>query len=96
MGVAESLEKLRIMARTDEALRRQLLDTKDSPDPLKEFCRISTQFGCPIAPMDLVAFGEETYASMRRSTNGGGENSPLLEWEDDYYELFLAELRRET
>lgn len=29
---------------------------------------------------------------MRRSTNGGGENSPLLAGEDDYYELFLSEL----
>ena len=37
-------------------------------------------------------FGEESYAAMRRSTNGGGENSPLLAWEDDYYELFMAEL----
>ena len=30
--------------------------------------------------------------TMRRSTNGGGENSPLLVGEDDYYELFLEEL----
>ena len=36
--------------------------------------------------------GEEAYAGMRRATNGGGENSPLLTGEDDYYELFLEEL----
>jgi hypothetical protein len=30
---------------------------------------------------------------MRRSTNGGGENSPMLEGEDDYYELFLSDLQ---
>ena len=29
---------------------------------------------------------------MRRATNGGGENSPLLVGEDDYYELFLEDL----
>ena len=29
---------------------------------------------------------------MRRSTNGGGENSPMLAWEDDFYELFMANL----
>jgi hypothetical protein len=29
---------------------------------------------------------------MRRSTNGGGENSPGLSYEDDYYELFIAEI----
>ncbi len=93
MNVAESLEKLRIMARADEELRQRLLETKESRDPLKAFCEISTQAGCPLAPMELVVFGEESYASIRRSTNGGGENSPLLEWEDDYYELLLAELR---
>ena len=36
--------------------------------------------------------GEEAYAAMRRSTNGGGENSPMLEGEDDFYELFFAGL----
>ena len=96
MEVAESLEKLRMMARTDEALRQKLLATKQEAEPLKSFCRISMQAGCPLMPMELVVFGEETYASMRRSTNGGGENSPLLEWEDDYYELFLAELRSDV
>jgi hypothetical protein len=27
---------------------------------------------------------------MKRSTNGGGENSPMLAGQDDFYELFLA------
>jgi len=27
---------------------------------------------------------------MKRSTNGGGENSPMLEGQDDFYELFFA------
>ena len=40
--------------------------------------------------MDLITAGEEAYAAMRRSTNGGGENSPMLEGEDDFYELFFA------
>ena len=42
--------------------------------------------------MDLVSAGEDSYAAMRRSTNGGGENSPLLQGEDDLYEMFLIEL----
>ena len=41
---------------------------------------------------DLIQEGEEAYAAMRRSTNGGGENSPLLSGEDDYYEMFFASL----
>ena len=42
--------------------------------------------------MNLITAGEEFYATMRRSTNGGGENSPMLEGEDDFYELFFAGL----
>ena len=29
---------------------------------------------------------------MKRSTNGGGENSPMIKDEDDFYELFFANL----
>ena len=43
--------------------------------------------------MDLIHAGEEFYGNMRRSTNGGGENSPKLDGEDDFYELFMASLR---
>ena len=42
--------------------------------------------------MDMVTAGEDFYATMRRSTNGGGENSPKLEGEDDFYELLMASL----
>ena len=42
--------------------------------------------------MELILAGEEAYAAMRRSTNGGGENAPLLKGEDDLYEMFLIEL----
>ena len=37
--------------------------------------------------------GDEFYAAMKRSTNGGGENSPVLTGEDDPYELFFAGLQ---
>ena len=47
-----------------------------------------------IYDMDIIALGEEEYAAMKRSTNGGGENSPVLEGQDDYYELFMMELER--
>ena len=94
MGVAEILEQLRIKALSDPALKAALLATRDHPDPLSEFCRISTNAGLPISDMDVIEYGEYAYASMRRSTNGGGENSPLLNTEDDTYEVFLSELER--
>lgn len=92
MTTAEKLEILRRLAREDAALRKQLLSTRQSEDALEDFCRISSENGVDLSPIDIVMYGEESYAAMRRSTNGGGENSPLLEWEDDYYELFMAEL----
>ena len=49
-------------------------------------------YGVSIYEMDLAMAGEEFYAEIKRSTNGGGENSPAPEGEDDFYELFLAAL----
>ena len=92
MGIGEILEKLKELAVNDKELRKKLLDTKKSESPVADFCKLSTAAGLPLSAMDLIAYGEESYAAMRRSTNGGGENSPLLNWEDDAYEMFLAEI----
>ena len=92
MDIPETLEVLRKKALADDALRQRLLATRNSETPLADFCRISTEPGLPMYEMDLLVYGESSYAAMRRSTNGGGENSPLLQYEDDYYELFLREL----
>ena len=65
-----------------------------SQEPVSVFCRICRENGYMIYDMDIIALGEEEYAAMKRSTNGGGENSPVLEGQDDYYELFMMELER--
>ncbi len=93
MNLEESLSRLKKLAAADPLVKRELLATQHAASPLEEFCRLSSKYGCPIYEMDLAMAGEEYYAAMRRSTNGGGENSPLLEGEDDYYELFLSELK---
>lgn len=92
MDVAETLEQLHKKAMKDDDLRRKLLATRDMENPLSEFCSLSTQAGLPLYVMDLIEYGESSYASIRRATNGGGENSPLLFFEDDAYELFLSGL----
>ena len=92
MELQEALDLLRKKALADAGLKEQLLATQASSDPVANFCKIATDQGCPIGIMDLICAGEEAYAAMRRSTNGGGENSPLLDGEDDYYELFMASL----
>ena len=92
-GIDEVLAALKKLAKQDPSVRARLLQAAGSDHPVEEFCRVSTELGYPVSAMDLINAGEEYYANMRRSTNGGGENSPLLQGEDDYYEIFIAELK---
>lgn len=92
MTTAEKLEELQKQARKEPALRERLLATRSESDPLQAFCKVCREEGYEVYPMDIVCAGEEFYAAIRRSTNGGGENSPLLEGEDDFYEMFFAGL----
>ena len=93
MNTAELLNELHKKSLKDMKLRQILLDTETSKDPLDDFCKICRDYGYEIYPMDIIIAGEESYAAMKRSTNGGGENAPMLEGEDDFYELFLATLK---
>ena len=93
MQVMEILEILKERARQDEALRGRLLATAQEAAPITEFCSIARELGYPLYEMDLIGAGEEFYAVIKRSTNGGGENSPKLAGEDDLYALFMAEIR---
>ena len=99
MGIAEMLDELKqkdniiwSFLKNDSALREELLATRKEAQPYAAFCKKCRELGYEIYEMDLITAGEEAYAAMRRSTNGGGENSPMLEGEDDYYELFFAGL----
>lgn len=95
MNTIELLDKLQRKARGDEKLRKELLDTRKEENPLGAFCKKCRELGYEIYEMELVTAGEEFYAEMKRSTNGGGENSPKLEGEDDFYEMFLASMEEE-
>ncbi len=93
MSVQDTLEHVIAAAKTNADFRRKILDTEASDHPYRDFCRICTEQGFTISVMDLVNVGEEYYAAMRRSTNGGGENSPMLAGQDDYYTMLLEEIR---
>lgn len=92
MEIPELLDDLRKKAAQDAELKKALLDTRKDSDPFGSFCRTCRAFGYPVYEMELISAGEEFYAAMKRSTNGGGENSPMLEGEDDFYEMFFASL----
>lgn len=93
MTTAELLDELQRKALQDEQIKYKLLATRKEKEPFEAFCKVCQELGYPIYPMDLISAGEEFYAEMKRSTNGGGENSPVLEGEDDFYELFFASLQ---
>ena len=92
MDVITLLDELQTKALHDKEIRRQLLETKEAKEPLSAFCKKCRELGYELYEMDLVCAGEEFHAAMKRSTNGGGENSPMLAGEDDFYELFMASL----
>jgi len=93
MEIAVWLEELQQKAQKDPALRQRFFDTRKAEDPLAAFCELCRTLGYPIYDMDLIGAGEEFYAAIKRSTNGGGENSPALEGEDDFYEQFFVSLK---
>ncbi len=91
-SVVDMLDELQEKALQDDALKEKLLATRKDPDPVSAFCKTCRELGYEIYEMELVSAGEEFYAAIKRSTNGGGENSPKLAGEDDFYEMFFANL----
>ena len=94
-NVIDVLDELQNRALKEPELKDRLKNTKKEKEPLSAFCRVCQELGYEIYEMDLIPAGEEFYATMRRSTNGGGENSPKLAGEDDFYELFFASLEQD-
>ena len=92
MSIADKLEVLLTKAKGDEALKARLLKTREAAEPLAEFCKIAQECGVDVTVMDIVNQGEEFYAEIKRSTNGGGENSPDLEFQNDEYSIFMMRL----
>lgn len=92
MNIAETLDEIKQKAQKDPVLKSKILQTRRDKNPLSSFCKLCRELGYCIYEMDLACAGESFYAEMKRSTNGGGENSPLLKGEDDFYEMFFREL----
>ena len=93
MDVETVLDALRQKAKRDAGFRAELLATAEEKNPLAAFCAIAQREGYQLYEMDILTYGEEFYAAINRSTNGGGENSPKLDGQDDYYDMLLAEIR---
>ncbi len=92
MIITDTLEKLFDKAKVDSELRNKLIETKNSKNPVADFCQIATDNGFQMSVMDMINQGEEFYAEIKRSTNGGGENSPDLDFQNDEYSIFMMRL----
>ena len=92
MDLQDVLKNLRALAKQDPVVRDRLLATRDADNAEEVFCQLATELGQSISITELAFAGEADYAARRRATNGGGENSPVLRGEDDYYDLFMCEL----
>ncbi len=93
MMITDKLDKLLDMAKENPKLKEALVRTRESDNPIADFCKIATDKGLPMTVMDIVNQGEEFYAEIKRSTNGGGENSPDLDYQNDEYSIFMMRLQ---
>ncbi len=90
MHTAYVIEELQKLALRDPELRDMILKTSQEKNPLAAFCALAREYGFELYEMDIVEAGEELYASIKRSTNGGGENSPKLTYQDDLYAMLIG------
>lgn len=79
MEIGAMLDELREKALKDRNIWQELMDTRKAEQPLAAFCAKCRELGYQIYEMDLITAGEEFYATMRRSTNGGGETLRSLQ-----------------
>ncbi|MCR5201470.1 MAG: hypothetical protein K6D02_00055 [Lachnospiraceae bacterium] len=93
MDIYEKMDLLFNKASKDADLKKAILATENSENALSDFCKLASEQGVEIYPMDIITESEASYDAIRRSTNGGGENSPVLVREDDAYETLLNRLR---
>lgn len=91
-NIVDMLDELQNRVLREPELKEKLLATRKEREPVSAFCRVCRELGYEMYEMELICAGEEFHAAMKRSTNGGGENSPMLAGEDDFYELFFASL----
>ena len=85
-----SLDKLLKLALENSDLKAKLLATRNSKDPLDEFCRIASENGCPITVGEIFTLNQTLCDNLLKSTNGGA-TYPIEDWADAY-EMFMAAL----
>ena len=92
MSMETLFEQIREKASQDAGFRQRLTRAYESEHRIVSFCKECNAAGIEVYPMDIADADEGMYAAMRRSTNGGGENSPHLGWQEEVFETFMEEI----
>ena len=90
MSIQNELERLMDGAKSDAALRRELIGAAKSDDPMKSFCDVCVKNGYEIYLGELFAYGQDMNDAKLRSVNGGGVNA-IDGWVDTFG-LLIKEL----
>lgn len=83
------LERLLNDAKNDRSLKDKLLKTRDSKNPVEDFCSLCQELGYDIKIGELMAIGQDSNDAKLRSVNGGGVN-PIDGWDDAYEQFFMT------
>lgn len=83
------LDRLLKAAKTDPHLKKELLATRQSENPVEDFCTFCQNKGYDITIGELFAVGQDANDAKLRSVNGGGVNG-IDGWDDAYEQFFLT------
>lgn len=89
MKVEQELDRLLRAAKAEPELKKRLLATRQSEDPVEDFCALCRLLGYDVTPGELFAAGQDASDAKLRSVNGGSVN-PIDGWDDAYEQFFLT------
>ena len=89
MKTEQELERLLTAAKGDRELKAELLKTRESDEPVEDFCALARSLGYEITAGELFALGLTENDAKLRSVNGGGVDS-IDGWDDAYEHFFTA------
>lgn len=87
------LEELAEVARKDKWIKQRFLDSRESEDPYREFCKVAQDLGYDLTVMDIIDAEEQFLGLLEKSVNGGGVNHSVLEGTDDFFAQFFNEIK---
>lgn len=83
------LDRLLNAAKNDSQLKAELVATRQSENPVEDFCTLCQSKGYNIKIGELFAVGQNANDAKLRSVNGGGVNG-IDGWDDAYEQFFLT------